>query len=65
MDGSQRGLDTVRLPVKADEHANTSCAAVAVALDVGHRGGGIQQGDLVLLEAMGGGFTWGASLLRM
>ncbi len=47
------------------EHANTSAASVPLALDCGVRDGRIKPGDLVVLEAMGGGFTWGASLLRV
>ncbi|WP_198045735.1 beta-ketoacyl-ACP synthase III [Novosphingobium aquimarinum] len=47
------------------QHANTSAASVPLALSVAVRDGRIQQGDLVMLEAMGGGFTWGASLIRM
>lgn len=48
-----------------DRHANTSAASVPLALDVAVRDGRIKPGDLVVLEAMGGGFTWGASLVRM
>lgn len=48
-----------------DQHANTSAASVPLALDVAIRDGRIKTGDLVVLEAMGGGFTWGASLVRM
>jgi 3-oxoacyl-[acyl-carrier-protein] synthase-3 len=51
--------------VTVDRHANTSAASVPLALDVAVRDGRIKSGDLVMLEAMGGGFTWGASLLRM
>lgn len=47
-----------------DQHANTSAASVPLALDVAVRDGRICEGDLVMLEAMGGGFTWGASLMR-
>jgi len=47
------------------QHANTSAASVPLALDTAVRDGRIREGDLVVLEAMGGGFTWGASLLRM
>lgn len=47
------------------QHANTSAASVPLALDQGVRDGRIKVGDLVMLEAMGGGFTWGASLLRI
>jgi len=48
-----------------DQHANTSAASVPLALDVAVRDGRIREGDLVMLEAMGGGFTWGASLIRI
>src|SRR5579863_1946055 len=48
-----------------DRHANTSAASVPLALDVAVRDGRIKPGQLVMLEAMGGGFTWGASLIRM
>ncbi|MEW9856985.1 beta-ketoacyl-ACP synthase III [Novosphingobium sp. M1R2S20] len=54
-----------KVVITVDQHANTSAASVPLALDVAVRDGRIQQGDLVMLEAMGGGFTWGASLLRM
>ena len=59
------GLPRERVIVTVDQHANTSAASVPLALDVAIRDGRIKQGDLVMLEAMGGGFTWGASLLRM
>jgi len=48
-----------------DQHANTSAASVPLALDVAVKDGRICKGDLVMLEAMGGGFAWGASLVRM
>lgn len=47
------------------QHANTSAASVPLALDLAVRDGRIKVGDLVMLEAMGGGFTWGASLIRI
>ncbi|MEW5422466.1 beta-ketoacyl-ACP synthase III [Amorphus sp. 3PC139-8] len=47
-----------------DRHGNTSAASIPLALDVAVKDGRIKRGDLVLLEAMGGGFTWGACLLR-
>ncbi|MCB2075791.1 MAG: ketoacyl-ACP synthase III [Novosphingobium sp.] len=47
------------------QHANTSAASVPLALDAAIRDGRIGKGDLVMLEAMGGGFTWGASLIRV
>jgi len=58
------GLDPARVVVTVDRHANTSAASVPLALDTAVRDGRVKPGDLVVLEAMGGGFTWGASLLR-
>jgi len=58
-------LDPARVVVTVDQHANTSAASVPLALDVAVRDGRIKTGDLVALEAMGGGFTWGAALVRM
>ncbi len=58
------GLDPEKLVVTVDRHANTSAASVPLAYDVARKDGRIQSGDLVMLEAMGGGFTWGATLLR-
>jgi 3-oxoacyl-[acyl-carrier-protein] synthase-3 len=48
-----------------DRHANTSAASVPLALDCAVRDGRIKAGDLIVLEAMGGGFTWGACVLRV
>ncbi len=59
------GLSMDRVIMTVDQHANTSAASVPLALDAAIRDGRIKQGQLVVLEAMGGGFTWGASLLRM
>ncbi len=59
------GLPPEKLVVTVDRHANTSAASVPLALDTAVRDGRIKPGDLVMLEAMGGGFTWGASLLRV
>ena len=59
------GLPAEKVIVTIDRHANTSAASVPLALDVAVRDGRIKQGDLVMLEAMGGGFAWGASLIRM
>jgi 3-oxoacyl-[acyl-carrier-protein] synthase-3 len=59
------GLAPEKVVVTVDQHANTSAASVPLALDQAVRDGRIKQGDLVMLEAMGGGFTWGASLIRM
>lgn len=58
------GLPIEKVVVTVDQHANTSAASVPLAYDVAKRDGRIQPGQLVMLEAMGGGFTWGASLLR-
>ena len=59
------GLPPEKVIVTVDRHANTSAASVPLALDTAVRDGRIKPGDLVMLEAMGGGFTWGASLLRV
>lgn len=58
------GMSAERIIVTVDQHANTSAASVPLALDVAVRDGRIKQGDLVVLEAMGGGFTWGAAAIR-
>ncbi len=67
MEGTCRKL---RLPldkmvVTVDEHGNTSAASIPLALDVAVRDGRVKPGQLVMVEGVGGGFTWGASLLRM
>ncbi|MEM6477046.1 MAG: beta-ketoacyl-ACP synthase III [Pseudomonadota bacterium] len=59
------GIPAEKVVVTVDKHANTSAASVPLAFDVARRDGRIKAGDLVMLEAMGGGFTWGASLLRV
>ena len=59
------GLAPEKVVVTVDRHANTSAASVPLALDTAVRDGRIKPGDLVILEAMGGGFTWGATLLRI
>jgi 3-oxoacyl-[acyl-carrier-protein] synthase-3 len=58
------GLDPNRVVVTVDQHANTSAASVPLALDTAVRDGRIKPGDLIVLEAMGGGFTWGAAVVR-
>ena len=58
------GLSAERVIVTVDRHANTSAASVPLALDAAVRDGRIKAGDLCVLEAMGGGFTWGAALVR-
>jgi 3-oxoacyl-[acyl-carrier-protein] synthase-3 len=59
------GLEPEKVIVTVHTHANTSAASVPLALDTARKDGRIKPGDLVMLEAMGGGFTWGASLIRM
>jgi 3-oxoacyl-[acyl-carrier-protein] synthase III len=59
------GLPADKVVVTVDQHANTSAASVPLAFDYAMRDGRIKPGDLVMFEAMGGGFTWGASLARM
>ena len=61
--------DKLKIPrekvvVTVDRHGNTSAASIPLALDVAVKDGRIKKGDLVMLEAMGGGFTWGSSLVR-
>jgi 3-oxoacyl-[acyl-carrier-protein] synthase III len=58
-------LSPERVVMTVDRHANTSAASVPLALDLAVRDGRIKQGDLLVLEAMGGGFTWGACVLRL
>ena len=58
------GLPADKVIVTVDRHANTSAASVPLALDTAVRDGRIKRGDLIVLEAMGGGFTWGAAALR-
>ncbi|WP_157176842.1 beta-ketoacyl-ACP synthase III [Sphingomonas prati] len=59
------GLAKERVIVTVDIHANTSAASVPLAFDVAVRDGRIKPGDLVVFEAMGGGFTWGAAAIRL
>ena len=58
------GLPREKIVVTVDEHANTSAASVPLAFDTAVRDGRIKRGDLLVLEAMGGGFTWGAAAVR-
>ena len=58
------GLSPDKVVVTVDRHANTSAASVPLALDTAVRDGRIRPGHIVVLEAMGGGFTWGAAVLR-
>ena len=61
---SKLDMPLERVIVTVQDHGNTSAASVPLALDVGVRDGRIKRGDLLLLEAFGGGFTWGAALVR-
>ncbi|MBJ7499849.1 MAG: ketoacyl-ACP synthase III [Sphingopyxis sp.] len=67
IDATAKKLDlpAERVVLTVDQHANTSAASVPLALDLAVRDGRIRRGDLVVLEAMGGGFTWGAAVLRV
>jgi 3-oxoacyl-[acyl-carrier-protein] synthase-3 len=58
------GLKADRVVVTVDRHANTSAASIPLALDEAVKDGRIKRGNLVLMEAMGGGLTWGSSLVR-
>ena len=57
-------LPMEKVILTVQDHGNTSAASVPMALDVGVRDGRIQRGQLVLMEAFGGGFTWGSALMR-
>ncbi|MBA4355361.1 MAG: 3-oxoacyl-ACP synthase, partial [Novosphingobium sp.] len=59
------GLPADKVIVTVDQHANTSAASVPLAYDTAVQDGRIKPGDLVMFEAMGGGFTWGACLARL
>lgn len=67
IDGSviKLGLDPAKVIITVDKHGNTSAASIPLALCAGIADGRIKKGDLVMFEAMGGGFTWGASLVRI
>ena len=62
--GRKLGIPEAKTVVTVDRHANTSAASVPLALWVASQEGRIRKGDLVMIEAMGGGFTWGATLIR-
>ncbi len=66
LDGTAKklGIDPSKIVITLDRHGNTSAASIPLALNDAYEDGRIKQGDLILMEAMGGGFTWGASLLR-
>jgi 3-oxoacyl-[acyl-carrier-protein] synthase-3 len=66
IDDTARKLDIApeKVILTVENHGNTSAASIPLALSVGIADGRIKRGNLVLLEAMGGGFTWGSCLLR-
>jgi 3-oxoacyl-[acyl-carrier-protein] synthase-3 len=66
LDGTARkfGLSTDKVVITVDLHGNTSAASIPLAIDVARHDGRLRDGSLVLMEAMGGGFTWGAVLAR-
>ncbi|MGI9386884.1 MAG: beta-ketoacyl-ACP synthase III [Methyloligellaceae bacterium] len=66
LDGTARklGISSERIVVTVDKHGNTSAASIPLALNDVYEDGRLEDGDLVLMEAMGGGFTWGAVLAR-
>jgi 3-oxoacyl-[acyl-carrier-protein] synthase-3 len=59
------GLPLEKMVVTVDQHGNTSAASIPLALDVAVRDGRVKKGDNVMMEGVGGGFTWGAVLVRM
>jgi 3-oxoacyl-[acyl-carrier-protein] synthase III len=59
------GIPPEKVVITVDKHGNTSAASIPLALDTAVKDGRIKRGQLVLLEAMGGGFTWGSVLVRM
>jgi 3-oxoacyl-[acyl-carrier-protein] synthase-3 len=67
IDGSvhKLGIDPAKVIITVDKHGNTSAASIPLALCAGIADGRIKQGDLVMFEAMGGGFTWASALVRM
>ncbi|HEX2137920.1 MAG TPA: beta-ketoacyl-ACP synthase III [Microvirga sp.] len=58
------GIAPEKVVITVDRHGNTSAASIPLALDVARRDGRIKDGDLVMIEAIGGGFTWGSALIR-
>lgn len=62
--GKKLGIPSEKVVITVDQHGNTSAASIPLALAAAAADGRIKKGDLVMLEAMGGGFTWGAVLLR-
>ncbi|WP_181707181.1 beta-ketoacyl-ACP synthase 3 [Chthonobacter rhizosphaerae] len=58
------GIDLAKVVITVDRHGNTSAASIPLAIDAAVADGRIREGDVVLLEAMGGGFTWGSVIVR-
>jgi 3-oxoacyl-[acyl-carrier-protein] synthase III len=58
------GIAPEKVVTTVDLHGNTSAASIPLALNTAVKDGRIKKGDLILLEAMGGGFTWGSALIR-
>jgi 3-oxoacyl-[acyl-carrier-protein] synthase-3 len=63
--GKKLGIPAEKIVITLDLHANTSAASVPLALDVARRDGRIKKGDLILMQGVGGGVTWGSVLARM
>ncbi|MBI3275260.1 MAG: 3-oxoacyl-ACP synthase, partial [Methylocystis sp.] len=64
MSAAKLGIDPHKVIATVHLHGNTSAASIPLALSVAHDDGRIKRGDLVMLEAVGGGFTWGSALIR-
>ena len=64
MTAQKLGVPMDRVVVTVQEHGNTSAASIPLALSVAHADGRIARGDVLLLEAIGGGLAWGAAVLR-
>jgi 3-oxoacyl-[acyl-carrier-protein] synthase-3 len=58
------GIAREKVVLTVDRHGNTSAASIPLALDAACRDGRIKRGDLVMIEAIGGGFAWGSALIR-
>jgi 3-oxoacyl-[acyl-carrier-protein] synthase-3 len=63
--GRRLGLPAEKIILTVDKHANTSAASIPLALAAGYADGRIRRGQLLLLEALGGGLTWGSALIRL
>ena len=63
--GRRIGLPAEKVVVTVDQHANTSAASIPLALAAAYADGRIRPGQLILMEALGGGLTWGSALIRL